>query len=267
MNNGESTSKRRFESNAAPQEKPRPLPSAEPVADSLAAPLPWNQSAEISVLGAILLHNDGLIAVIKTLIANDFFLSQHQLIFSRMIDLHHAHHPIDPITLIEALNRDGKLEAAGGLGYLSQLSDGVPRISNVGHYARLVKEKSVLRQLIHVTQAIQEIAMKAQDDLGRIINRAVTELNGPAAETMPEGITTDLPSSPMVSACGLEVLCQNQTQTWIVDGLVAKGSVNIAAGDSEIGKSPLRRRLVTEECERGIDFLTVSAWQFAERPK
>jgi hypothetical protein len=121
--------------------------------------------------------------------------------------------------------------------------------------------------VIHATQAIQERAMKAQDNLGRIINRAITELTGPAAETMTEGITTDSSPSPIVSARELEVLSQNQAQTRIVDGLVAKGSMNIAMGDSEIGKSSVRRRSVTEECERGIDFLTVSAWQFAERSK
>ena len=73
---------------------------------------------------------------------------------------------------MEDLSRGGKLEAAGGVAYLSQLADGLPRVTNVEHYARIVKEKAVLRSLIYSAAAIQEQALAAGDDADVILDRA-----------------------------------------------------------------------------------------------
>ena len=70
------------------------------------------------------------------------------------------------------MERSGELEAAGGAAYLAQLVDGVPRITNVEHYARIVKEKALLRNLIHAAHAIQEQALDADDDADAILDRA-----------------------------------------------------------------------------------------------
>jgi len=76
------------------------------------------------------------------------------------------------VTLMEDLSRRGELEAAGGIAYLSQLADGLPRVTNVEHYARIVKEKAVLRSLIFSASAIQEQALAAGDDADVILDRA-----------------------------------------------------------------------------------------------
>jgi replicative DNA helicase len=139
---------------------------------ALERPLPRNLDAERSVLGAILLENHSLNAAIEKLKSEDFFLDQHRRIFERMIELGEAQHAIDLVTLTEELHRRGELEAAGGAAYLAQLVDGVPRIVNVDHYARIVKEKAILRNLIHAAHAIQQQALDADDEADTILDRA-----------------------------------------------------------------------------------------------
>ena len=89
-----------------------------------------------------------------------------------MIQLGEKQQAIDTVTLVEELMRKGQLEAAGGISYVSQLMDGLPRVTNVEHYARIVKEKAILRSLIHSASAIQEQALAAGDDADVILDRA-----------------------------------------------------------------------------------------------
>jgi replicative DNA helicase len=138
----------------------------------LERPLPHNLEAERSILGAVLLDNHALNAAIEKLRGDDFFLPQHRKIFERMVQLGEKQQAIDTITLMEDLTRRGELESAGGLAYLSQLADGLPRVTNVEHYARIVKEKAVLRNLIFSASAIQEQALAAGDDADVILDRA-----------------------------------------------------------------------------------------------
>src|ERR1700689_1102273 len=139
---------------------------------TLEKPLPHNLEAERSILGAVLLDNHALNAAVEKIKSDDFFLPQHRQIFERMLQLGERQQAIDIITLVEDLPRRGELEAAGGIAYLSQLADGLPRITNVEHYARIVKEKSVLRNLIFSASAIQEQALAAGADADVILDRA-----------------------------------------------------------------------------------------------
>src|SRR3984957_9255264 len=116
---------------------------------TLERPLPHNLEAERSILGAVLLDNHALNAAVERLRSEDFFLPQHRRIFERMVQLGEKQQAIDTITLMEDLSRSGELESSGGVAYLSSLADGLPRVSNVDHYARIVKEKSALRSLIY----------------------------------------------------------------------------------------------------------------------
>src|SRR6202790_4385039 len=131
---------------------------------TLERPLPQNLEAERSILGAVLLDNNALNAAVERLRSEDFFLPQHRHIFERMIQLAEKQQAIDTITLMEDLSRSGELEAAGGVAYLSPLADGLPRVTNVDHYARIVKEKAVLRSLAFSAAAIQEQALAAGED-------------------------------------------------------------------------------------------------------
>src|SRR5256885_5636005 len=130
-----------------------------PTDTTLDRPLPSNLDAERSILGAILLDNHALNTAIENVRPEDFFLDQHRRVYVQMIALGESQQAIDLITLTEELHRRGELEASGGAPYLSALADGMPRVSNVEHYARIVKEKALLRNLIHATHNIQQRAL------------------------------------------------------------------------------------------------------------
>jgi replicative DNA helicase len=154
---------------------------------ALERPLPHNLDAERSVLGAILLDNHVLNVAIEKLRPEDFFLEQHRRVFQQMIALGEAQHAIDLVTLTDELHRHGELEAAGGAAYLAQLVDGVPRITNLEHYARIVKEKALLRSLIHSTHAIQQEALEADEDADVILDRAESTIFQLAEERVRAG--------------------------------------------------------------------------------
>jgi replicative DNA helicase len=159
-----------------------------PADSTIERPLPNNLEAERSILGAILLDNHALNAAIEKIRSEDFFLSQHRQIFERMIQLGEKQQAIDVVTLMEDLSRRGELEAAGGIAYLSQLADGLPRVTNVEHYARIVKEKAVLRSLIFSASAIQEQALAAGDDADVILDRAESVISQLAEDRVKVGL-------------------------------------------------------------------------------
>jgi replicative DNA helicase len=159
-----------------------------PTDTTLERPLPQNLEAERSILGAVLLDNHALNAAVEKLRTDDFFLPQHRRIFERMVQLGEKQQAIDTVTLMEDLTRRGELEAAGGMAYLSTLADGLPRVTNVEHYARIVKEKSVLRSLIYSASAIQEQALEAADDADVILDRAESKILQLAEDRVRAGL-------------------------------------------------------------------------------
>ncbi len=134
--------------------------------------LPSSLDAERSVLGAILLDNAAYNYAAELLIADDFSDDAHRRIFARMVALAETSRPIDPVTLTEELLRTSELEAVGGVAYLAALTEGLPRPINVAHYARIVKDKAMLRRLIHTSNAITHQALEASDDAADIVDRA-----------------------------------------------------------------------------------------------
>ena len=109
---------------------------------------PHSQEAEVSVLGAILIDNRALNRALEWVKPEDFYRGAHRLIFQAMIDLVDRGEPIDQITLIEIVQSRGQIEGAGGHAGIAALVDSVPTSANVENYARVVREKAVLRCLI-----------------------------------------------------------------------------------------------------------------------
>jgi replicative DNA helicase len=134
--------------------------------------LPHNLEAERSVLGAILLHNDAFNAAAEVIDANDFFRDAHRRIFDKMVRLQDKGDAIDLVTLKEELTRAGELDEVGGPAYISALVDGVPRSTNVEHYARIIKEKATLRNLIFSANKILTNAYDAEEDADLILDQA-----------------------------------------------------------------------------------------------
>src|SRR5579872_3627821 len=134
--------------------------------------LPHNLEAERSVLGAILLHNDAFNLAAEVIDAQDFFRDAHRRIFDKMVTLAERGDAIDLVTLKEELNRSGDLDEVGGPAYIAALVDGVPRSTNVEHYARIIKEKATLRSLIYSANKIVTSAYDAEEDADVILDQA-----------------------------------------------------------------------------------------------
>jgi replicative DNA helicase len=155
---------------------------------TLERPLPQNLDAERSILGAILLDNHALNAAIENLKPEDFFLEQHRRVFNQMIALGENQQAIDLVTLTESLHRVGELESSGGAPYLAALADGMPRVSNVEHYARIVREKALLRNLIHATHNIQQRALEGEDGADTILDNAESSIFALAEDRVKAGL-------------------------------------------------------------------------------
>src|SRR3954464_14571378 len=120
---------------------------------------PQNLEAEQSVLGAVLLSDTALPALIidERLGANDFYRQGHALIFEAMLGMHNDGMPVDALTLVEYLKQHGDLEAAGGAAGIELLSGSVPAVGNVRAYARIVRENAMMRRLLHATYDVQAL--------------------------------------------------------------------------------------------------------------
>jgi len=134
--------------------------------------LPHNLEAERSVLGAILIQNDAYNMAAELLRPEDFYRDAHRRIFDKIIALAERRTAVDFVTLKEELVRAGELDAVGGPAYIASLVDGVPRATNVEYYAKIVKEKSILRNLIGAANTILQDAYEADQDAAEILDRA-----------------------------------------------------------------------------------------------
>jgi len=144
-----------------------------PLPNDIAKKLPSNLDAERNILGAILIDNNGannapMKTARETLVPEDFFLEQNRRVFRNMLFLDDAQQPIEAVSIVENLMQNRELDAAGGGEYIASLMDGMPRLSNVAYYVKIVKEKSRLRRIIDHTHKIQTDAIEgytSPDDL------------------------------------------------------------------------------------------------------
>lgn len=128
--------------------------------------------AERSILGAILLDNFSYNEAAEHLHPEDFSLDSHRRIYSRMVELAESSRPIDMITLVEELDRCKELESIGDVGYISSLVDGVPDRPSIEHYIKIVRDKALLRGLIHAANAAISRASDQGDAAEEILNDA-----------------------------------------------------------------------------------------------
>ena len=124
---------------------------------------PQNLEAEQSVLGSVLLEPEALSRVLEVMIGDDFYREAHRKIFASMLDLYRKGTPVDLITLTEILQNKGQLDEIGGASYLTSLTDAIPSAIHVDVYARIIREKSILRRLIN---RATEIASKGYSFAG-----------------------------------------------------------------------------------------------------
>src|SRR5215208_4771330 len=149
--------------------------------------LPHNLEAERSVLGAILVHNDAFNLAAQVIDSGDFYRDAHRRIFDKMVQLNERNQAIDFVTLKEELSRAGEIDDVGGPAYVASLADGVPRATNVEFYARIVKEKATLRNLIYAANKIVANAYEADQESDLILDEAESAIFAVADDRLKAG--------------------------------------------------------------------------------
>src|SRR6202142_2239622 len=156
--------------------------------------LPVNLDAERFVLGSILLDDSQFVQVAGAIQPEDFALEKHRILFNRMGELHERGERIDRVTVYNELLKHNESESCDGLTYLISLDDGLPRISNVDAYVRIVREKSVLRRIIFASQKLIDRCLLGQDEPEDILAGAeesllkISDLGAKAALVSPRQI-------------------------------------------------------------------------------
>jgi len=145
------------------------MPSAD---DLLRRVPPQSLEAEESVLGGVLLDNTAIDRVLEFVRPDDFYREAHRRIFRAMLALAEKNEPVDLVTLSEVLRQRGELQDVGGAAHLAELAERVPTAANATHYAKIVREKAILRALITTATDIVTNGYQDQRDVKDLLDRA-----------------------------------------------------------------------------------------------
>jgi len=149
---------------------------SDPAMDTFKIP-PNSIQAEQAVLGGLMIDNQTWDSVADKLVEIDFYQRNHQLIFRAIAQLAEKQSPFDVITISEALDAIGELDNVGGLSYLGLMAKDTPSAANIVSYATIVRERSVLRQLIHVGTNITNSAFNTEGrDTSELLESAEREV-------------------------------------------------------------------------------------------
>jgi replicative DNA helicase len=133
---------------------------------------PSNLEAEMALLGSILVDKEMMSTVSEIVQPSDFYASLHESIFLALFALYERGEPLDKVSLAEELKNRGMLDKIGGMAYLNSLMDTVPTAASAEYYARIVREKSSLRGLIHAGTRITQFGYESEEDVPAAIDRA-----------------------------------------------------------------------------------------------
>lgn len=134
--------------------------------------LPFNMEAEQAVVGSALSDSTGVADAAELLEPDDFYFTANRYTFAAILDLFNENKAIDFVTVTEQLKINNKLDAVGGVDYLKRLSASVLTSQHVKYYAKIIKEKSILRKLIKSAGIISDMAYKEGDSLSRMLERS-----------------------------------------------------------------------------------------------
>lgn len=134
--------------------------------------LPQSLEAEQAVLAAMFNDRDAILEVIPLLKESDFYRHDHGVLFATMRKMNEQNIPVDLVTITAQLDKDGNLEKAGGITYVAQIANSLGSASNIVHYAGIVKEKAVLRDLISIASNISNRSYDDTEDTEKILDDA-----------------------------------------------------------------------------------------------
>lgn len=147
---------------------------------------PQNNEAEQSVLGALMLDKEAIINIGDLLRSADFYNPTHARIYEAVVKLFESHQPIDILSVTAKLKEQNILAEIGGSTYLTQLIESVPSASHIGHYAKIVKEKKVLRDLINASAQINELAFNHTEDIESTLDEVEQKIFAIAQHSIPQ---------------------------------------------------------------------------------
>ncbi|MDD5547358.1 MAG: replicative DNA helicase [Candidatus Pacebacteria bacterium] len=150
---------------------------------------PQNVEAEQSVLGALMIDKNSIINIADSLTAEDFYKPAHAKIYEAILKLYEKKEPIDMLSLTSELEEMNSLKEIGGKTYLTQLVESVPSASHVQNYAKMVKEKKILRELISASSEISENAFNTTEDLDVLLDMIEQKVFSISQRSMPQKFT------------------------------------------------------------------------------
>lgn len=166
----------------------------------LEKPLPSSPESERVILGAILLDNTLISQAIELLSVDDFYSPLHRRVFRAMSHLFERGDKIDPILIGEELRKEGQLENIGGVATITNLTYGLPHFSNIAHYAKIVHDKAVVRNLIKVCNQITSEALAEEEDAEVVLDHAEQAIFALADERTRQGFSHIKPVAETVLA-------------------------------------------------------------------
>ena len=179
-----------------------------------------------------MLDNNSLSAAVEHLRAEDFFFDSHQRIFSQMLRMNEVRLAIDLHLLTEELNSRGELDKAGGAPYLASLADGMPKVSNVAHYAQIVKEKSVRRKIIGAAETAAQRAFDLSEPVTEILSSTSTHFTEISASGGGQKACLNFRTGKGFAEGAAK-------KKWVLHGYFAAGSIAEMSAKIKIGKTSL----------------------------
>jgi hypothetical protein len=195
-------------------------------------PLPHSAEAERTILGSVLLDNALVNHASELLRPEDFYVRAHQFVFRAMTALSERGSEIDPLLLSEELRREGVLEQAGGMTFISELTYGLPYFINVAAYAKLVKDHSLMRQLVKVANKITSEALESEDEAVTVLAHARSLIDATEQDySLGAGGRGAALSVVRMADVAAEVV------RWLWHPYIALGKFTLLEGDPGLGKS------------------------------
>jgi replicative DNA helicase len=138
---------------------------------------PQDVLAEQSVLGGMLLSKDAISEVVEILRERDFYRPAHELIYDAILDLYSRGEPADPVTVSAELTKRGDLTRAGGAPYLHTLISSVPTAANASYYAKIIRERAIMRRLVEAGTKIVQLGYTIEGEVDEAVNQAQAEVH------------------------------------------------------------------------------------------
>lgn len=149
--------------------------------------IPHDSEAEKAVLGAVFLDPEAIIDASDVLQPDDFYEHANRIVFQAMLNISDREEVIDPVTLQDELKKNNQVDDIGGIAYVTELSMATPTAAHVTYYAKIVKRKAILRNLISTSQRIIQNAIEGSDDITDILDDAESQIMGVSQDNASGG--------------------------------------------------------------------------------